>query len=127
MRRRVRLPASSLEAAETPEIQVVRGDEYQILDTRNRRDLNVDERWRAAGGRESCTFQRMPVGFSLDAAVRVGAHVRAGLERLLRARGSSSVLPRNLPDGQFALIGQSCLQGSGLKRIAMHRLPAVQL
>jgi hypothetical protein len=78
-----------LEAAEPPEIHVVRFDEYQVVDTRNRRDLPVDVRRRATGGRESCTFQRMPVGFSLDAAVGVGAHDRAGLEPLLHCCAGS--------------------------------------
>lgn len=52
-------------------------------------------------------------GFSLDAAVRVGAHDRAGLERLLR----------DCARPPFAL---ECLELLDAERVVYHRLPKPQ-
>jgi len=53
-------PALNPQPSEPTEVGFVRRDQHQVIDTRDRRDLTVNEGRRLSGGLESCPLDGMP-------------------------------------------------------------------
>ncbi len=59
------LPALDLKASKSSEIDLVRSNQYQFVDTRNCCDLSIDEGRCTTRPHESCPLQCMPIGGAL--------------------------------------------------------------